>query len=63
MPSFPNMISGPNHSIKETLLLIATLVGFFSHMKGKANQTPMFTLFYFIVILCIPALLITYKTW
>jgi hypothetical protein len=56
------MFLGPDHSIRESLLMIATLIGFFTHMKGKSSN-PTFIAFYFIVMLCIPALLISFKTW
>jgi hypothetical protein len=57
-----SMFIGPDHSIRESLLMIATLTGFFTHMKSKTTD-PSFVLFYFVVMLCLPALLISYKTW
>jgi len=60
--TFASMFMGPSHSIRETLLVIATLIGFFSHMRGKSTNAS-FIAFYFIVIVCIPALLISFKTW
>lgn len=62
MNPIASLFLGPDHSIRESLLMIATLIGFFSHMKGKSSN-PAFIAFYFIVMLCIPALLISYKTW
>mgnify|MGYP006097709793 CR=1 FL=1 len=52
--------SGPEHSIRESLLVMATLIGYFVHMRKKtSNQTHIFL--YLVLVLTYPAYLITYK--
>ena len=57
-----DMFMGPDHSIRESLLVNATLMGFFNHMKNKTSN-PSFIFFYFVIFVCIPALLLSYKSW
>ena len=52
-------ISGPDHSIRECLLILATLIGYFVHMKKKTpNQLHIIM---YLMILTYIAYLIGYK--
>mgnify|MGYP006132329957 CR=1 FL=1 len=59
---FKNTILGPDHSIRESMLIIATLIGYFNHMKNK-TKTPSHIWIYLFCFMILPAYLISYKTW
>jgi hypothetical protein len=52
-------VSGPDHSIRECLLVLATLIGFFVHMKKKTpNQLHIIL---YLMLLTYTAYLIGYE--
>ena len=58
---FQNTFMGPDHSIRESLLIIATCIGYFNHMQAKTKNTSHIWIYLFLMLML--SYLISYKTW
>lgn len=51
-------LTGPDHSIRESLLVLATLMGYFVHMQKKTKNKSHIFLYLAVVLIC-PAYLLS----
>lgn len=58
---FQNTFMGTDHSIRESLLILATCIGYFNHMKSRTNNKSHIWIYLFFMLIL--SYLISYKTW